>query len=358
MVAAYCRHVPGRVRASRIVEGIEHLSAAGLDDRLLRVRMLEVVRAAVPFDAYVFLMTDPVTCVGAAPLAEVPDVSALPDLIRSKYLTPVNRWTTLPRGACRTLLDATSGRPVDSPLWREHLRDLGIRDVMSAVFRDRFACWGFLDLWRRGSEFTEDETLAVSRALPVITEQLRAVQAASFAMDDVALPRGAGALVLSPALEVRALTRQTQEWLRALLPPEAGRSPVPASAYNVGAQLLAQEAGVDLHPAQARVHLGRGSWLTLRADRLEGREPPAERDIVVTMERSSPSERRELFSRSHALTVREDQVLASLVDGSDTRTVATQLGIAELTVQDHLKAVFTKTGTSSRRELLARALGR
>jgi DNA-binding CsgD family transcriptional regulator len=358
MAAAYCRHVPGRVRASRIVEGIEHLSTAGLDDRLLRVRMLEVLRTAVPFDAYVFLMTDPVTCVGAAPLAEVPDVSALPDLIRSKYLTPVNRWTALPSSACRTLLEATSGRPVASPLWSEHLRHVGVRDVMSAVFRDRFGCWGFLDLWRRDSAFTDDETLAVSRALPTIAERLRVVQAASFGMDDVALPRGPGALVLSPALEVRALTRQTQEWLSALLPPETGRSPVPASAYNVGAQLLAHEAGVDAHPAQARVHLGRGSWLTLRADRLEGREPPAERDIVVTMERSSPGERRELFSRSHALTVREDQVLARLAEGSDTRTVATQLGITELTVQDHLKAVFTKTGTSSRRELLARALGR
>jgi DNA-binding CsgD family transcriptional regulator len=79
---------------------------------------------------------------------------------------------------------------------------------------------------------------------------------------------------------------------------------------------------------------------------------------VVTMETSSPGERRDVFARAHALTGREGEVLARLAEGGDTRMVATQMAITELTVQDHLKAIFTKTGTSSRRQLLTRALGR
>ena len=76
-------------------------------------------------------------------------------------------------------------------------------------------------------------------------------------------------LLLSPALEVRAQTPQTQRYLRILVPPETeDQAPVPASAYNVAAQLLAAEAGVDDSPPLARVHLADGRWLTLRAARM------------------------------------------------------------------------------------------
>jgi DNA-binding CsgD family transcriptional regulator len=42
--------------------------------------------------------------------------------------------------------------------------------------------------------------------------------------------------------------------------------------------------------------------------------------------------------------------------GADTRSIADQMFVSEHTVQDHLKAIFDKTGTKSRRNLLARAL--
>jgi DNA-binding CsgD family transcriptional regulator len=46
-----------------------------------------------------------------------------------------------------------------------------------------------------------------------------------------------------------------------------------------------------------------------------------------------------------------------LVEGLDTRDVAARLFLSEYTVQDHLKAIFDKTGARSRRVLLARARG-
>jgi DNA-binding CsgD family transcriptional regulator len=75
------------------------------------------------------------------------------------------------------------------------------------------------------------------------------------------------------------------------------------------------------------------------------------------MEESSPTERRDIFSRSHGLTGREGVLLRHLADGGDTRTVAGLMSISEHTVQDHLKSVFTKTSTTSRRELLAKSAG-
>lgn len=350
--------VIGRILAARLSAAVEHISVADDDDRGLRSQILEVIQRYVSFDAYAFLLTDPATTVGCSPLAEVPDLATLPHLIRLKYLTSVNRWTGLPRRGCATLQRETGGRPEQSQLWREHLADLGVLDVASAVFTDRFGCWGFLDLWRRESCFTDDEVTALAGARPEITSRLRHVQAAGFkSAGNVPRLRGPGALVLSPALTVRVQTPQTHDWLAALVPTRSGRDPVPASAYNVAAQLLAIEAGVDSHPAQARVHVGVGTWLTLRADRVAGNQPVEKRDIVVTMEESSAVERRDIFSRSHGLTGREDVLLRHLADGVDTRTVARLMSISENTVQDHLKSVFTKTSTSSRRELLAKSTG-
>jgi DNA-binding CsgD family transcriptional regulator len=350
--------VTGRTLAARLTAAVEHIAGTGADDRAYRSQVLDVIQRFVPFDAYAFLLTDPATTVGCSPLAEVPNLATLPHLIRLKYLTSVNRWTELPTSGCASLQQATHGHPEQSLLWRAHLADLGILDVASVVFTDRFGWWGFLDLWRRGSTFTNDEVDALVGARPTITSRLRDVQAAGFTVAGVvAGRRGPGALVLSPALTVRAQTPQTQDWLAALVPPQSGRGPVPAAAYNVAAQLLATEAGIDSHPAQARVHLGGGTWLTVRADRVAGNQPVEDRDIVVTMEATSTTERRDVFSCSHALTGREEALLRHLADGVDTRTVARLMTISEHTVQDHLKSVFSKTSTSSRRELLAKSAG-
>ena len=86
------------------------------------------------------------------------------------------------------------------------------------------------------------------------------------------------------------------EWLTARSAPLWARS---GSGRCVN--VAAIEAGVDSHPAQARVHLGGGTGYCAGRP---GRWRPAcrDRDIVVTMEASSPTERREVFSRSDALT--------------------------------------------------------
>ena len=341
-----------------MIAAVEDISADGIDDRALRARILEVIKTFIPFDAYAFLLTDPATSVGCSPVAMVPDLASLPTLIRIKYLTPVNRWTGLPSSGSASLVQATAGHPESSLQWRGYLARLGITDVASVVFADRFGWWGFLDLWRREGFFAADEVAALSDGRAAVTSLLRGVQAAGFrAAESNRAHRGPGALVLSPALDIRVETTQAEQWFTALVPPQGGRSPIPASAYNVAAQLLAVEAGVDSHPAQARVHLGGGTWLTLRADRFAGLEPAEQRDIMVTMEASSPAERRDIFSRSHGLTKRESELLRRLAEGDDTHAVARSMSISELTVQDHLKSVFTKTSTSSRRELLALSLG-
>ncbi len=331
------------------------------DDRQLRLQLLEEIREAVAFDAYAWLLTDPETSVGSAPLADCPCLPELPHLIRLKYLTATNRWTTLGEPPVASLQQSTHGDLSQSLLWRELLAEYNIVDVASLVLRDRFGCWGFLDLWRSDpmSSFNRQEIAFLGSIVEPVTTALRRCQAANFiARTSLDTPQpGPVVLLLSPDLEVLAQTPETQEYLRVLVPPAEGRAPIPASAYNVSAQLLAVDAGVDHNPPSARVHLSDGQWVTLRAARIGTSNSHGERNIAVTIEKTSPPGRIALFARAFGLSDREYELLGQLSTGADTRELARRMFLSEHTVQDHLKSIFAKTTDRSRRSLLSRALG-
>jgi DNA-binding CsgD family transcriptional regulator len=345
---------------SRAIERIFRVCRTTTADALsFRLTVLEEIRRVVEFDAYAWLLTDPETEVGCAPLADVPCLPELPRLIRLKYLTAINRWTRLdvPVGLLRV---STDDHPERSLVWREMLSRYGVTDVASLVFRCRYGCWGFLDLWRSaaGSSFTDGDAEFLAAIAKPVTEALRRCQANTFSLAAPAKVRvGPVVLVLSPDLAVRAQTLETNEYLRLLIPPDADGQPIPAGAYNVAAQLLSIEAGIDDHPPTARVHLSAGVWVTLRAARIGTASPAAEQDIAVAIEAASPAERMALYGRACALSARELELLGHLITGSDTRGIAQEMFLSENTVQDHLKSIFAKTGTSNRRTLLARAVG-
>ena len=313
----------------------------------------------MPFDTYVWLLTDPETCVGSAPLAEISSLADLPALIRSKYLTPTNRWTSLATHVPQTLVAATNGERSSSRVWREVLADHGVDDVVSMVFRDQYGCWGFLDLWRAHGTFSTGECAVLQSLGEVVTAALRRSLVCTFAHPSSGLDQDSGpaVILLSDDLELVTQTPQTDAYLRALLPTDAGRSPVPAAAYNVAAQLLAREAEVDHHPPWARVHLRGGVWVTLRAARIERRSHLDPMAIAVSIELTPPTERSALYARVVGLSERESELMQHLVGGSDTRELAHRLFVSEHTVQDHLKSIFAKTGVNTRRMLIARATG-
>jgi DNA-binding CsgD family transcriptional regulator len=322
------------------------------DARQLRLALLQELRRLVPFDAFAWLLTDPSSEVGAAPIADVPCLPDLPRLIRLKYSTEINRWTQQTEPVAR-LHAVTGAQPEQSLVWRELLTDHDVSDVASIVFRDPFGCWAFLDLWRCAGVFTDEQARCLAQHVDTITAALRRCTLRTFSQWSQPRTRhpwpGPIVLVLSDQLEVRGQTPETEPYLRALVPPDGDRPPIPAGAYNVAAQLLATEAGIDDHPPATRVHLDEGDWLTLRAARIGD-------DIAVSIERASPTERLDLFRRSAGLTAREAELLDLLATGADTRTIAEHMFLSEHTVQDHLKSIFAKSGTRSRRELLARAV--
>jgi len=352
----------------RARERIAALGAAGFEDRDLRRQVLAALREVIDFGAYVWLLTDPVTAVGTAPLAEVPCVTELPALIKAKYATPVNRWTALRLRACPAglLSDAVGGDLTRSRVWREVMSRYGIGDVASVVFADQYGCWGFLDLWRDDTRepFSGADADFIASVAAPLTTALRQCQARTFAQPAAPQRHDSGPVVLTldEDLRITSRTAASQAWLNVLLPPEPDERAIPASVYNVAAQLLAAEEGIDDHPASARTHLAGGFWLTLRAAWLSSEEQPAATArpgaaVVVTIEGASAAERLDLFSRSFALSGRERELLGLLATGSDTRAMARQMSLSEHTIHDHLKSIFAKTGARDRVTVLSRALG-
>ena len=329
----------------------------------LRIQVLDEIRRVVDFNAHVWLLTDPRTTVGSAPLADVPCLSEIPEAIRLKYLTGVNRWTKLHADGASVgiLRQATAGDPSQSLMWRGILNRYGISDVASVVFADRFGMWGFLDLWREDSKpsYQDGDAAFLASVSGTITTALRSCQAQTLTAPAVPPGRELGPVVflLDDSLHVLSETPASQQWLRMLLPPDADRSPVPASVYNVAGQLQAIEQGVDGHPATARVHLSNGFWVTLRAARLTRSEQAQLAVIAVTIEETSPVDRLEVFGRAYGLSARETELMSFLATGSDTRDLASRMFLSENTIQDHLKSIFAKTSSRNRRTLLSRALG-
>src|ERR1700756_5302875 len=130
----------GYVRAR---ETVLRICRGEADPRTLRLEMLDAIRRTTGFDAYAWLLTDPETSVGSSPLADVPCLPELPRLIRLKYLTTVNRWTSMITPVA-SLREATGGDLARSLMWRDLLCRYQIDDIATSVHRDRFGCWAFL----------------------------------------------------------------------------------------------------------------------------------------------------------------------------------------------------------------------
>ena len=335
---------------------IERLGRAGLTAKALRLEVIAAVRRVVPFDGYVFPLTDPTTRVAISPLADVPGLQwpRLPELIRWRYLTTVNRWDLLldadtPAASLRL---ATGDRPERSLLWLNVQRELGVVDTAIVPLGDRYGCWAVLDLWRTSTPFSAAEVDLLGGLRTELTLALRAAVAGMFAdpPDPVRAP-GSAVVLLGEDLQVKDRTEAAAAALLRLNPPDEPIAPVPAAAYNIGAALLAQEVGVPIGEPWARVNLGGNQWLTVRAARLGGAE------IAISFEPAAAAERMDLYARAATFSPRETEVLALLASGLDSRAIAARLVVSEHTVNDHVKAMLGKAGVRSRQLLVSRALG-
>ncbi len=133
-----------------------------------------------------------------------------------------------------------------------------------------------------------------------------------------------------------------------LVPQPAGRIWVVSTAL----QARAVADGRDHVDARIRVRTTEGGWLVCHASCLTG--PGGEPGpVALVTEPAAPSDLAVLVADAYGLTPRELQVTQWVARGTATDGIAAALFLSPHTVRDHLKAVFGKTGVSSRGELVA-----
>jgi len=129
-------------------------------------------------------------------------------------------------------------------------------------------------------------------------------------------------------------------------------------------RLLCARAGeiLDLRPSEPWrdwLEVSDGSELTIEMVVLVSENGAFGPSVMAILrEVAGPSDQRvDEFVTLHQLSPREQDVLRLLVQGHNTISLASRLGISPHTVRDHLKNVFRKTSTRSRSELLSALAG-
>jgi DNA-binding CsgD family transcriptional regulator len=246
------------------------------------------------------------------------------------------------------LSNSTGGDLPASKYYRDILQPLGLRDEMRVVLRQGGHVWGLLVLCRAaGSRAFTDADLAAARQIsaPATAALRRSLLLAG--SDTGTVTDAPGLVILDEHHDQVTVSPTARQWLDDM---QEDRSPA-ASSLPYVVQAVAARASADaVAPARSRARTRSGRWAALNAWRIG----PSDRTITaVSIGPAEPGELAAIVLDAYGLSHRERQVTQKVLLGSSTAQIASALAISEYTVQDHLKAVFDKTGVRSRRDLIS-----
>ena len=349
---------------TRAYHEIVRLAHSGLDSYALRLEVMRRLRKVIPVDAFWIATADPATLLFTSAVKEAIPDAAVPRFVENEFLEDdVNKFRVL---AMRTgapvgsLYRSTENRPEASRRYREILSPLGLGDELRAAFRTGGSVWGFACMHReRGDRgYTSKDAGLLAAVAPHLAEGMRTALLfeSSRRSDWPEHEEGPGLIVLADDLSIAATTRAGERWITEIS-DRVGLDALPEAVQSVVARLWSLERSTldqrnrCLLP-QTRVRTASGRWLVIHASRLSGLGAAGQ--TAVMLEPARASEIAPLLLDAYGLTRREAEVAQLILRGIATDGIATELSISPLTVQQHLKAVFDKTGVGSRRELIAR----
>lgn len=343
--------------AKHATDEIVKICHRGYDSDTLRLEVTGRLKRIVPAAAWCWPTADPATLMITGALTEGIPQGNTQRFFEIEYGSDdFNKFSELalkPRPV-GSLSQATDGQLTRSARFREVFGPLGIGEDLRLALVSDGVCWGYLVLHRNPERpFTEAEADYVLSLAEHLAEGMRAALVYPALSADL-VSAGPGVLVLSEDMQTIALTQAAESWLEQLDTSGLAEGGLPNSVHSVVSKLKALEDAAiptGLMP-RTRVPTRTGQWLVLHASRLASGSVSGQ--IAVVIEPARPADMAPLIMRAYGLTERESQVAQLVARGLASREMSGELGISELTIQEHLKAIFDKVGVHSRRELVAR----
>ena len=265
------------------------------------------------------------------------DASRLRDLAQSKNHVALVT-TKLPRAT-------------QDPGWQNLLLPGSWQHELRAAAVDGHGhCWGSITAFRDGPRpFRERDAATLGPEL----HQLAARLSRAMVVGPMPSPPGnAASLWLGDNGELLFATATGRDWLDRLQTPQ-----MPHRAQAVLAALTARVTASAARsspdpplPVTVRIRSGEGQWVALHGERVRGPTGMAQ-GVSMVIGPAGPATVLPLLAAAYGLTRREREVISAVLSGLSTRQISTRLQITPYTVQDHLKAIFTKLGVTSRGEL-------
>jgi DNA-binding CsgD family transcriptional regulator len=335
----------------QMVEELRKVCGDELDAVALARAALSVIRRHVPVDAGFVSAVDPATMLFTQPLCQEISTEAIPLFLHNELAEPdVAKFRKIAAaGEPVEWLDrATKGRWDDSLRYRAILRPLGLGDELRVALRTGDTCWAVMCLHRERActGFTADEAAGLAAGAGHLGAAFRRCILEREDQKPLAVTVDLPALLVLDARDaVLSYSAGAQRWLEELTGPQVCTG-LPLSVRAVVGQL---HAGSGEPRLQLRTRAG--GWVCVRATSLHG---ASEAKTAVVIEPVRGQELAPMIVATYGLTRRESEVLSWVLRGRSNRQIANALRISEYTVQDHLKAIYLKTGVCSRAELPGR----
>jgi DNA-binding CsgD family transcriptional regulator len=353
--------VASTLLAQRVAHDVDLIARAGLPIDTFLEEAIDSIARAVPFVAACVPTIDPTTLLmtGTRKFGDLvgKDHKDVEFGLMEYGTAAPDSMVTLGRAAvpASAVHLSTGGHPERSARVRDFMvPNFGYTDELRGMFRSGGEVWGAMALFRDESEapFTRAEVALVAELSAAMALGTRAGLLAQLASRAPALEMGPAVIIVNAENEFVQLSAGAEQRLADLNGRPTMSDPTGVISALVGAA-RSWAAGLTDLPPRCRVRSASGMWLVLHATPMSARDGKAG-DVVITIEEARPPEIVPLVVAAFGLTTRERDVTQLVLQGVDTKEIASTIHVSTYTVQDHLKSVFVKVGVRSRRELIAR----